>query len=168
VACIVVQVRKGTSVRAADFDVFCGVDAGKQKHPIAALAGAGNRLFDRGLAKRRAGSARRVRQPGPVRAEDQAAGLIFHVQDKDNYDILRANALENNGRWTDRPVDQSRLAHLLRRRHRYGALSPANAAIEGRHVSGQVRDGEWDPGNGGQASPTRVADRCATVVTLTP
>jgi len=28
--------------------------------------------------------------------EDQAAGLIFRVQDKDNYYILRANALENN------------------------------------------------------------------------
>jgi len=27
---------------------------------------------------------------------DQAAGLIFRVQDKDNYYILRANALENN------------------------------------------------------------------------
>ncbi len=28
--------------------------------------------------------------------EDQAAGLIFRVQDRDNYYILRANALENN------------------------------------------------------------------------
>ena len=28
--------------------------------------------------------------------EDQAGGLIFHVQDKDNYYILRANALEDN------------------------------------------------------------------------
>jgi hypothetical protein len=28
--------------------------------------------------------------------EDQAAGIIFRVQDKDNYYILRANALENN------------------------------------------------------------------------
>ena len=28
--------------------------------------------------------------------DDQAAGLIFRVQDKDNYYILRANALENN------------------------------------------------------------------------
>ena len=28
--------------------------------------------------------------------EDQAAGLIIRVQDKDNYYILRANALENN------------------------------------------------------------------------
>ena len=28
--------------------------------------------------------------------EDQAAGLIFRIQDKDNYYILRANALENN------------------------------------------------------------------------
>jgi hypothetical protein len=28
--------------------------------------------------------------------EDQAAGLIFRVQDKDNYYILRANALEDN------------------------------------------------------------------------
>src|SRR3989442_11618010 len=28
--------------------------------------------------------------------EDQAAGIIFHVQDKDNYYILRANALEGN------------------------------------------------------------------------
>jgi hypothetical protein len=28
--------------------------------------------------------------------EDQAAGLIFRVQDKDTYYILRANALENN------------------------------------------------------------------------
>ncbi len=28
--------------------------------------------------------------------EDQAAGLIFRVQDKHNYYILRANALENN------------------------------------------------------------------------
>jgi hypothetical protein len=27
---------------------------------------------------------------------DQAAGLIFRVQDRDNYYILRANALENN------------------------------------------------------------------------
>lgn len=27
---------------------------------------------------------------------DQAAGIIFHVQDSDNYYILRANALENN------------------------------------------------------------------------
>jgi hypothetical protein len=27
---------------------------------------------------------------------DQAAGLIFRIQDKDNYYILRANALENN------------------------------------------------------------------------
>ncbi|MBI3661113.1 hypothetical protein HY230_11680, partial [Candidatus Acetothermia bacterium] len=27
---------------------------------------------------------------------DQAAGIIFRVQDKDNYYILRANALENN------------------------------------------------------------------------
>lgn len=28
--------------------------------------------------------------------EDQAAGLIFRIQDRDNYYILRANALENN------------------------------------------------------------------------
>ena len=28
--------------------------------------------------------------------EDQAGGLIFRVQDKDNYYILRANALEDN------------------------------------------------------------------------
>src|SRR5438552_17648276 len=28
--------------------------------------------------------------------EDQAAGIIFRVQDKDNYYILRANALEGN------------------------------------------------------------------------
>ncbi|GFE57574.1 family 16 glycoside hydrolase [Geobacter sp. AOG1] len=28
--------------------------------------------------------------------EDQAAGIIFRIQDKDNYYILRANALENN------------------------------------------------------------------------
>jgi hypothetical protein len=28
--------------------------------------------------------------------EDQAAGIIFRVQDKDNYYILRANALESN------------------------------------------------------------------------
>jgi hypothetical protein len=28
--------------------------------------------------------------------QDQAAGLIFRIQDKDNYYILRANALENN------------------------------------------------------------------------
>jgi len=28
--------------------------------------------------------------------EDQAAGVIFRIQDKDNYYILRANALENN------------------------------------------------------------------------
>jgi len=28
--------------------------------------------------------------------DDQAAGLIFRIQDKDNYYILRANALENN------------------------------------------------------------------------
>jgi 3-keto-disaccharide hydrolase len=28
--------------------------------------------------------------------EDQAAGLIFRIQDKDNYYIVRANALENN------------------------------------------------------------------------
>ncbi len=28
--------------------------------------------------------------------DDRAAGLIFRVQDKDNYYILRANALENN------------------------------------------------------------------------
>jgi hypothetical protein len=28
--------------------------------------------------------------------EDQAAGIIFRVQDKDNYYIFRANALENN------------------------------------------------------------------------
>lgn len=28
--------------------------------------------------------------------EDQAGGLIFHVQDKDNYYIVRANALEDN------------------------------------------------------------------------
>src|SRR5262249_20400237 len=28
--------------------------------------------------------------------EDQAGGLIFRVQDRDNYYILRANALENN------------------------------------------------------------------------
>jgi len=28
--------------------------------------------------------------------DDQAAGIIFHVQDKDNYYILRANALEDN------------------------------------------------------------------------
>jgi hypothetical protein len=28
--------------------------------------------------------------------EDQAAGLIFRIQDKDNYYILRANALEGN------------------------------------------------------------------------
>src|SRR5215207_311527 len=28
--------------------------------------------------------------------EDRAAGLIFRIQDKDNYYILRANALENN------------------------------------------------------------------------
>jgi hypothetical protein len=28
--------------------------------------------------------------------EDQAAGLIFRIQDQDNYYILRANALENN------------------------------------------------------------------------
>jgi hypothetical protein len=28
--------------------------------------------------------------------EDQAAGILFRVQDKDNYYILRANALENN------------------------------------------------------------------------
>jgi hypothetical protein len=28
--------------------------------------------------------------------DDQAAGIIFRVQDKDNYYILRANALENN------------------------------------------------------------------------
>ena len=28
--------------------------------------------------------------------EDQAGGLIFHVQDKDNYYIARANALEDN------------------------------------------------------------------------
>lgn len=28
--------------------------------------------------------------------EDRAAGLIFRVQDKNNYYILRANALENN------------------------------------------------------------------------
>ncbi len=28
--------------------------------------------------------------------EDQAAGLIFRVQDKDNYYIVRANALEDN------------------------------------------------------------------------
>src|SRR6266540_5189717 len=27
---------------------------------------------------------------------DQAAGLIFRIQDKDNYYIVRANALENN------------------------------------------------------------------------
>jgi hypothetical protein len=27
---------------------------------------------------------------------DQAAGLVFRIQDKDNYYILRANALENN------------------------------------------------------------------------
>jgi len=29
-------------------------------------------------------------------SEDQAGGLIFRVQDKNNYYILRANALENN------------------------------------------------------------------------
>src|SRR5258708_13965070 len=28
--------------------------------------------------------------------DDQAAGIIFRVQDKDNYYILRANALEDN------------------------------------------------------------------------
>jgi hypothetical protein len=28
--------------------------------------------------------------------EDQAAGLLFRIQDQDNYYILRANALENN------------------------------------------------------------------------
>jgi hypothetical protein len=28
--------------------------------------------------------------------EDRAAGLIFRIQDKDNYYILRANALEDN------------------------------------------------------------------------
>ena len=28
--------------------------------------------------------------------EDQAAGLLFRIQDRDNYYILRANALENN------------------------------------------------------------------------
>ncbi len=28
--------------------------------------------------------------------DDQAAGIIFRIQDKDNYYILRANALENN------------------------------------------------------------------------
>jgi hypothetical protein len=28
--------------------------------------------------------------------EDQAAGIIFRVQDQDNYYILRANALEGN------------------------------------------------------------------------
>jgi hypothetical protein len=28
--------------------------------------------------------------------EDQAAGILFRVQDKDNYYILRANALEDN------------------------------------------------------------------------
>jgi hypothetical protein len=28
--------------------------------------------------------------------QDQAAGLLFRIQDKDNYYILRANALENN------------------------------------------------------------------------
>jgi hypothetical protein len=40
--------------------------------------------------------------------EDQAAGLLFRIQDQDNYYILRANALENNvnfykyagGRWS--------------------------------------------------------------------
>ncbi len=29
-------------------------------------------------------------------SKDQAAGIIFRIQDKDNYYILRANALENN------------------------------------------------------------------------
>jgi hypothetical protein len=29
-------------------------------------------------------------------SEDQAAGILFRIQDKDNYYILRANALENN------------------------------------------------------------------------
>ena len=28
--------------------------------------------------------------------EDQAAGILFRVQDRDNYYIFRANALENN------------------------------------------------------------------------
>jgi hypothetical protein len=35
--------------------------------------------------------------PKPISGRvDQAAGIIFHMQDKDNYYILRANALEGN------------------------------------------------------------------------
>ncbi len=36
--------------------------------------------------------------------EDQAAGLIFRVQDRDNYYILRANALEDNVNFYSSPL----------------------------------------------------------------
>src|SRR5207248_9259858 len=55
--------------------------------------------------------------------DDQAGGLIFRVQDKDNYYILRANALEDNvnfyiyraGRRSHQEIDWSDVEQALGR-----------------------------------------------------
>ncbi len=70
--------------------------------------------------------------------EDQAAGLIFHVQDKDNYYILRANALENNVNFYVYAGGQRSVLNEGQATVSAGQWHELRAEITGQHMTGYL------------------------------
>ncbi len=68
--------------------------------------------------------------------EDQAAGLIFRVQDKDNYYILRANALEDNVNIYKYVGGQRSLIQEAKTEAAQGRWQELHVQVSGNHISG--------------------------------
>ena len=78
---------------------------------------------------------------------DQAAGIVWRYQDKDNYYIVRANALENNvvlykvenGKRTDlKPLDAGLFAYGKKAKVPSGQWSELRVAAKGNHFEVSV------------------------------
>src|SRR5574337_688406 len=68
--------------------------------------------------------------------EDQAAGLIFRVQDKSNYYILRANALEDNVDLFKYVGGQRLLIQDAKTEVAQGRWQELRVEVTGNHISG--------------------------------
>ncbi len=86
---------KGAQVFSGTWAIRSEADAPSKSH---ALCQTGNATFPAlSLSDTVYGNVAVSVQFKPISGDtDQAAGIIFRIQDKDNYYILRANALENN------------------------------------------------------------------------
>jgi hypothetical protein len=67
---------------------------------------------------------------------DQAAGIIFRIQDKDNYYILRANALEGNVDFFIYAAGQRSLLKEGAAKVVTGTWQELSVAITGSHMQG--------------------------------